>query len=133
MKQLSFEDFCLPFSGHLRGDNRWITLAELIPWDMVEEIYVSKLRSDFGAPAHSARMAFGSLLIKERLGLSDEETVAQITENPSLQYFIGLQEFQKDAPFDASQMVYFRKRFPADVVDCGCTGSGKAGGKRYVP
>ena len=117
VKQLSFEDFCLPFSGHLRGDNRWITLAELIPWDMVEEIYVSQLRSDFGAPAHSARMAFGSLLIKERLGLSDEETVAQITENPYLQYFIGLQEFQKDAPFDASQMVYFRRRFPADAVD----------------
>ena len=117
VKQLSFEDFCLPFSGHLRGDNRWITLAEMIPWELVEEAYVSKLRSDFGAPAHSARMAFGSLLIKERLGLSDEETVAQITENPYLQYFIGLAEFQKDAPFDSSQMVYFRKRFPADAVD----------------
>ena len=115
--QLSFKDFCLPFSGHLQGNNRWIRLSELIPWELVEDMYVSKLRSDFGAPAHSARMAFGSLLIKERLGLSDEETVAQIAENPYLQYFIGLKEFQKNAPFDASQLVYFRKRFSAEEID----------------
>ncbi len=31
--QLSFEDFFLPFGGKLSGDNRWIKLAELIPWD----------------------------------------------------------------------------------------------------
>lgn len=115
--QLSFKDFCLPFSGHLQGNNRWIKLSELIPWELVEEIYTLRLRCDFGAPAHSARMAFGSLLIKERLRLSDEETVAQITENPYLQYFIGLKEFQQDAPFDASQLVYFRKRFSAEAVD----------------
>jgi hypothetical protein len=117
VKQLSFGDFCLPFSGHLRGDNRWVKLSELIPWELVEDIYTSQLRCDFGAPAHSARMAFGSLLIKERLRLSDEETVAQITENPYLQYFIGLKEFQKEAPFDPSQLVYFRKRFSAEAVD----------------
>ena len=115
--QLSFDDFFLPFGGHLLGDNRWIKLSELIPWDFVEDCYVSKLRSNIGAPAHSARMAFGSLLIKERMGLSDEETVSQITENPYLQYFIGLKEFQKEAPFDSSQIVYFRKRFTAEAVD----------------
>jgi len=62
-------------------------------------------------------MAFGSLLIKERLRLSDEETVAQITENPYLQYFVGLKEFQKNAPLDPSQLVYFRKRFSSEAVD----------------
>jgi len=117
VRQLSFEEFNLPFRGHLRGDNRWVILSTLIPWEMVEEIYTSQLSCDYGAPAHSARMAFGSLLIKERLRLSDEETVAQITENPYLQYFIGLRDFQKDAPFDPSQMVYFRRRFPAEAVD----------------
>jgi len=117
VRQLSFKDFCLPFSGHLRGDNRWVKLSELIPWELVEEIYTLQLHCDFGAPAHSARMAFGSLLIKERLRLSDEETVEQITENPYLQHFIGLKEFQKDSPFDPSQMVYFRKRFSSESVD----------------
>ncbi|KQC10804.1 MAG: transposase, partial [Methanolinea sp. SDB] len=116
-QQLSFDEFFLPFGGHLRQDNRWVRLSGQIPWDLVEELYVLKLRNDFGAPAHSARMAFGSLLIKERLGLSDEETVAQITENPYLQYFIGLKGFQNNAPFDSSQMVYFRKRFPIEAID----------------
>ena len=35
--QLSFKDFFLPFGGQLSGDNRWIKLAELIPWDELED------------------------------------------------------------------------------------------------
>ena len=34
--QLSFQDFFLPFGGQLSGDNRWIKLADLIPWDELE-------------------------------------------------------------------------------------------------
>jgi hypothetical protein len=45
-----------------------------------------------GAPAKSGRIAYGALLIKERLGITDEETVEQISENPYLQYFLGLRE-----------------------------------------
>jgi len=43
-----------------------------------------------GAPGFLARTAFGALIIKERLGLSDEETVEMISENPYLQYFMLL-------------------------------------------
>jgi hypothetical protein len=35
--QLSLEDFVLPFAGKLSSDNRWIKLAELIPWDQLED------------------------------------------------------------------------------------------------
>ncbi len=49
--------------------------------------------------------------IKERLSLTDRETVEAIRENPFLQFFIGLEEFTQDKPFDASLMVDFRKRF----------------------
>jgi hypothetical protein len=35
--QLSFKDFLLPFGGQLSSDNRWIKLAELIPWDELED------------------------------------------------------------------------------------------------
>ena len=59
----------------------------------------------------TVRMVLGSLIIKEKLGLSDVETVEQIRENPYLQYFLGLEEFQYEAPFDASLMTHFRKRF----------------------
>jgi hypothetical protein len=33
-------------------------------------------------------MALGALIIKEKLGISDRETVEQIRENPYLQYFM---------------------------------------------
>lgn len=58
-------------------------------------------------------------IIKARLGLTDEELIEQIKENPYLQFFIGLEAFQYSAPFDLSMMVYFRKRLPEAVVnDC---------------
>jgi transposase, IS5 family len=69
-----------------------------------------------GAPAKSFRMALGALIIKERLSTSDEETVEQIRENPYLQYFLGLSEYSDKAPFDASMMVYFRKRLNLELV-----------------
>jgi IS5 family transposase len=117
--QLSFDDFCLPFGGKLSGDNRWIKLAELIPWDELVDDYAPKFCKGFGAPAKPFRMALGALIIKARLGLTDEELVEQIRKNPYLQFFIGLEAFQYAAPFDQSMMVYFRKRMPAAVVnDC---------------
>jgi len=117
--QLSFKDFFLPFGGQLSGDNRWIKLAELIPWDELEDDYASQFCKGFGAPAKPFRMALGALIIKARLGLTDEELVEQIKENPYLQFFIGLEGYQYLAPFDPSMMVYFRKRLPESVVnDC---------------
>ena len=44
-------------------------------------------------------MALGALIIKARLGLTDEELVEQIKENPYLQFFIGLLR-EKLFPFD---------------------------------
>ena len=117
--QLSFKDFFLPFGGQLSGDNRWIKLSELIPWEELEIDYAAQFCKGFGAPAKPFRMALGALIIKARLGLTDEELVEQIKENPYLQFFIGLEGFQYSAPFDPSMMVYFRKRLPEAVVnDC---------------
>ena len=39
-------------------------------------------RSEMGAPAKSFRMALGALIIKEKLLISDRETVEQIRKNP---------------------------------------------------
>jgi len=69
-----------------------------------------------GAPAKPFRMALGALIIKEKLGTSDEETVEQLKENPYLQYFLGLSEYSNEAPFEASMMVHFRKRVNQDLI-----------------
>ncbi|GEQ39007.1 transposase [Tetragenococcus halophilus] len=60
--------------------------------------------------AKSLRMALGALLIQKKYHYSDEEAVAQIQENPYLQFFVGLPGYQEEAPFEASSMVRFRKR-----------------------
>lgn len=111
-EQLNFPDFYLPFGGQLNPKNRWIILSKIIPWEDIEKHYQSQFAdTGMGAPAMNGRKAFGALIIKEKMSLSDEETVEQIKENPYLQYFIGLYEYKDEAPFDTSMMVHFRKRF----------------------
>lgn len=111
-------EFFLPFGGQLNPDNRWVVMASLVPWNEVEEEYIKTLGdTKQGSKAYNVRLALGSLIIKERLGLSDEETVEAITENPYLQYFIGLHSFQQAAPFHSSSMTHFRKRFNVELIN----------------
>jgi IS5 family transposase len=114
--QMVIEDFVLPFQGKLDANNRWVKLSRMIPWERIEKDYANLFPSNLGTVAKPLRMALGSLIIKERCGFTDRETVEQITENPYLQYFIGLEKYQIEAPFDASLMVYFRKRLDQEVM-----------------
>jgi IS5 family transposase len=68
------EKFELPFEGKLAEDNRWVIMANLIPWSEFEDEYAQQFTIEMGAPAKSFRTAIGALIIKERLGLSDRET-----------------------------------------------------------
>jgi len=77
-------------------------MAELIPWSEFEAEYAKNFPTEMRAPAKSFRMALGALIIKEKLGISDRETVEQIRENPYLQYFIGQSNYSNELPFDPS-------------------------------
>jgi len=101
----------------LLASNRWVRLSQMIPWHEFEEQYCRNLTNDGkGPPALSVRMALAALIIKERLGVTDEECVEQIRENPYLQFFCGMKAFSTDRPFHPTMLVHFRKRFPADVL-----------------
>ena len=115
--QVSSENFELPFEGKLSEDNRWVIMASLIPWSDFEEEYASIFDEEMGAPAKSFRMALGALIIKEKLGISDRETVEQIKENPYLQYFVGISSYSNETPFDASMLVHFRQRIGIELVN----------------
>ncbi len=115
--ETELDNFELPFGGKLATDNRWVIMAKLIPWVEVEEEYAKKFTLEIGAPAKSSRIALGALIIKEKLGISDRETVEQIRENPYLQYFIGLKSYRNEAPFEASMLVHFRQRLEIDLVN----------------
>jgi len=117
-KQVSFDENPHSFIGaHLSSENRWVKLAQIIPWSRLEGRYHRTFANPkVGNPAKSCRMAIGSLIIKERLKLSDEETIAIILDSPYMQFFIGMHSFSDRAPFDASTMTYFRKRLTPEIL-----------------
>lgn len=108
-QQLELFERSLPFSGTLDRDNRWIVLAHAINWRELEGSY-AKLFAESGRPALRARYVLGTLIIKHHFELSDEDIVQLITENPYLQYFIGLPQFTTRAPFDVSSLSRVRER-----------------------
>ena len=114
--QHSFLDFNQPMGLHMNPDNRWVKLADRIPWDEFEAKYARLFPSGTGNVAKPLRMALGALIIQTRFQYSDRELVDQIAENPYLQYFIGLPGFQEEALFDASTLVLFRKRISAEML-----------------
>ena len=114
--QLVIEDFIMPFGGKLDPKNRWVRLAGIMPWEEIEEIYVRTMNTETGRRAFPSRIAFGSIFIKEYRNFTDVECVEEIQENPYMQYFLGLHEFQREPLFDPSMMVHFRKRFPVEEV-----------------
>ena len=101
----------------LDPNNEWVKLSKIIPWAEFEYRYEDNFESGTGQPACSARMALGSLLIKEDYQCSDEKVIAEIAMNPYLQYFIGLPAFQYSAPFDSSMMKRFRQRITPEMLD----------------
>ena len=110
-------EFELPFGGSLSPDNRCVKMAELIPWSEFEAEYAKNFPTEVGAPAKSFRIALGALIIKEKLVISDRETVEQIRENPYLQYFIGQSSYSNEIPFDPSLLVHFRPTISQNLIN----------------
>ena len=94
-------------------------LSNVIPWELIEDLYELSFDEDRadGRPPIEARIAYGSLHIKEseKIG-SDERTLDNIAENPYKQYFLGLKEFRQERLFDPSLMTHIRKRFTPEMI-----------------
>lgn len=116
-KQLTLAEFEWPLPTPLDQNNRWVKLSDLIPWDELAEAYYGNLSSTQGRPLKDARLVIGAVIIKHKLNLSDREAVAQIQENPYLQFFVGLPGYQMKPPFAPSLFVEIRKRMGQQVFD----------------
>lgn len=114
--QSSFLDFNQPMGLKMNPENRWVKMADLVPWNEFEIKYAQLFPSNTGNVAKPLRMALGALIIQTKFQYADRELVEQITENPYLQYFIGLPGYQEEPPFDASTLVDFRKRISAEML-----------------
>ena len=106
----------MAFGVELDAENRWVKLASIMPWDAIEERYAQNFKGTNGQEALTGRLAFGALYIQNRLDITDEETVDQIRETPSMQYFCGFAWYSTEKPFDPSLMVHFRKRISAEMM-----------------
>jgi len=116
--QLELVGFESPFTKHLDPGNRWVKLANQIPWDKIANIYQRQLNNSItGAVGINPRVAIGAIFIKHMCDLSDREAVQQIQENVYMQYFIGFSSFSYEPVFDASLFVDLRKRFGADQIN----------------
>lgn len=101
----------------LKESNRWVKKAQTIPWLDIEKRYAKLFTNRKGNVAKPLRLALGACIIQAEYGFSDEETALQIQENPYLQYFCGYPGYDDEQlPFDASLMVYFRKRLTPEVL-----------------
>jgi transposase, IS5 family len=110
-RQIVIAGFETPFSQKLDPNNRWIILANSIPWDTIAGVYNKTMTgSKEGRPPLSARIVLGAIMIKHINDWSDEETILHVQENMYLQYFLGFSSFTTAAIFDSSLFVEIRKR-----------------------
>ena len=114
--QSDFFRFNQPLGLHMNPNNRWIEMADSIPWELFEHRYAKLFKSKRGNVAKPLRLALGSLIIQTKYQYSDCELVEQLTENPYYQYFIGLPGYQEEPPIDSSTLVLFRKRLKMDII-----------------
>jgi IS5 family transposase len=108
--QLVLDGFETPFQQHLTSNNRWVKLSSLLPWDGIVNRYAKQFKSKEGRPPINGRVVVGAIIIKHMLNLTDRETIAQIQENPFMQFFLGYSTFTNEPPFDASLFVDIRER-----------------------
>ncbi|MBF0272241.1 MAG: transposase, partial [Magnetococcales bacterium] len=108
-KQPSLPGFESPFERNLDPNNRWVKLAEVVPWEEFAAAYYSGMSADQGTPAKPARLMVGAVIIKHRQRWTDEETVLQIQENPYLQFFCGFSGFTLEQPFAMGEVQALQK------------------------
>ncbi len=101
---------------NLRQSNRWIQLGYHLPWDKLVLIY-SQHFSNLGSVSINPRYVIGSLILKHKLNLSDEETIQTIEENPYMQFFLGLEEFNPEPLFSPTLFVELRKKLGKSTFD----------------
>ena len=94
----------------LDSKHQLFKLANMVDWSLFENSFAPLFCRDNGRPPKPIRLMVGLLMLKHLRNVSDEQVVAQFTENAYYQYFCGMESFSIAAPFAASELVHFRHR-----------------------
>jgi len=114
--QLTLAGFETPFEQKLTTENRWVKMAQAIPWDKIVNHYDKIFQSAEGRPPISGRVILGALMIKHIENLSDRATIQHIQENMFMQYFLGYTSFTNEEPFSDTLFVEIRKRLSLELL-----------------
>lgn len=114
--QLTLAGFETPFVNQLNKDNRWVKMAQAIPWDKIVPFYDQLFSSSEGRAPISGRIIIGAMMIKHIEDLTDRATILHIQENMFMQYFLGYSSFTNEAPFTSPLFVAIRKRMSLELT-----------------
>ena len=106
----SLQLFRTSFDAALCPQNRWVRMADLVPWDEMATVFLRSMSAAQGRPSVDLRIVLGTLLVKHIENLSDERTIEYIQDNIYAQYFVGLSSFQTEPVFVPHLFVTIRKR-----------------------
>ncbi len=115
-KTPNFKDF-FSLGENLDFSNRWLALAEMIPWEKIDDVYSKNFSANSGRRAMDSRLVCGLFLVKHIKDLSDEETIKEYEENPYIQAFCGRIHFSKESGFSVSLLSDRRRRLGGEFWD----------------
>lgn len=92
-------------------------LANMIDWAGFEKAFAPFFCADNGRPPKPIRLMTGLLMLKHLRNVSDEQVVAQFSENAYYQYFCGMEMFSISAPCASSELVHFRNRIGQEGIE----------------
>lgn len=100
----------------LADGNRWLRLAELLPWEKLDAEYGKYFAAGQGRPAKDSRLVCGLLVVKDLKALSDEDVVAEFMESPYLQAFCGQEYFALEDVINPGILSERRKRLGPEFL-----------------
>ncbi|MEP6726513.1 MAG: IS5 family transposase [Bacteroidota bacterium] len=104
-------------SDQLDSKHPLYLLANVIQWQLFEDVFSKYYSSTMGKPAKPIRLMVSLLILKQLRNLSDENIVLTWSENLYFQYFSGEQNFVPRLPCSSTELVEFRKRIGTDGVE----------------
>lgn len=101
----------------LSSRNRWLKLAEALPWERLDAAYGRYFSAGYGRPAKDSRLACGLLAVKQLKNVSDEDAVAEFMESPYIQAFCGQEYFALEDVVNPGMLSERRKRLGPEFLE----------------
>ncbi|HCE97960.1 MAG: hypothetical protein A2X34_03075 [Elusimicrobia bacterium GWC2_51_8] len=101
----------------LSSRNRWLKLAEALPWERLDAAYGRYFSAGYGRPAKDSRLACGLLAVKQLKNISDEDAVAEFMESPYIQAFCGQEYFALEDVVSPGMLSERRKRLGPEFLE----------------